>query len=250
MTPLIVCPTHGRAGNVKTFDVLPDIPLCVAESQKPLYEEHYPDVEYIVHPDDVRGISPKRQWLIDRYGDVFMVDDDVTAFFDLSVGPGNNPVISDPQFVRDCVERLFDTAEQIGAYLVGFSRYADATLYRPQIPFKLVGFLSGHAIGFRKGSKLWFPDTTELLTDDLYISALNAHHHRFMWQDNRYSFVNPDVWRNKGGMATDRTMARLGKNADTMVELFGDAIRFKKQGDSQRAGLRHDLQLTLDIPWG
>jgi hypothetical protein len=244
--PMILCPTHGRAGRVKTFDVIPDLPLCVAKSQKPLYEEHYPDAEYIVHPDDVIGISPKRQWCMDKFGDVFMVDDDIASFQDMTVGQGESMKVTNPQKVRDCVTRAFDTAEQMGAYLIGFSPYAEPTLYRPQLPFKMTGFISGHAIGFRKGSKLWFPDTTALATDDLYISAMNAFHHRFVFQDLRYSFVNLDTWSNPGGMAMTRTMARLKANAENMVAMFGDSVHLKKSG---RYELTHELQLTLKVPW-
>jgi hypothetical protein len=244
--PFIVCPTHGRAGEVLTLRVIPDLPLCVAESQLPLYRAAYPDQEYIVHPDTVVGISPKRQWLMDRYGDVFMIDDDIIGLHDMTVPQGERSRVTDPQKVRDVVIRAFDQAAQMGAYLVGFSPYAEPTLFRPHLPFKLVGFISGHSIGFRRGSKLWFPDTTALATDDLYISAMNAFHHRFMLQDLRYSFVNKDTWERVGGMATTRTMVKLERNAEWMKELFGDAVDLKRAG---RYELTHELQLTLKVPW-
>ena len=84
----IVIPTHGRAGSVSTFKVFPMAILCVAESQEKLYREAYPDKEIVVHPDSIKGLASKRQWIYDYWGDVFQVDDDITAMTDLSVAAG------------------------------------------------------------------------------------------------------------------------------------------------------------------
>lgn len=52
----IVCPTHGRPGRIHAFDVLPDIPPCVARSRKTSNREAYPAAELIVHPSSVKAI--------------------------------------------------------------------------------------------------------------------------------------------------------------------------------------------------
>lgn len=244
---MIVCPTHGRAGRVRTFKLIPDIPLCVAESQLPLYEEHYPDAEFIVHPDDVKGIAPKRQWLMDRYERVFMVDDDVDALLNMTAAPGDEMKVTDPQAVRDIVERAFDMAEEMGLFLVGFNSYQDPALFRPQNPLKLNGMVSGHAIGFRQGGRIFYPPDPSMLTDDLYISALNAHFHRINLQDLRYSFANVGTWTNEGGMAAHRTTQALVKNEEKMQGFFGDAIR--RRTDTGRSSLKLEIQLTLKVPW-
>ncbi len=72
----IVMPTHGRAGRVTTHRVIDGVILCVAEEQEAVYRAAYPDLEIVVHPDTVRPLSVKRQWILDHFGDVFMVDDD------------------------------------------------------------------------------------------------------------------------------------------------------------------------------
>jgi hypothetical protein len=246
--PAIVCPTHGRAGRVKVFRVLPEIPLCVAESQAPLYEQAHPDSELIVHPDSVKGMAPKRQWLMERFGEVFMIDDDVTAMVDLGADPGQPAKVEDPGKARDVIFRLFDQARQMGVYLLGFAPHADPTMYRPQNPFHLTGFVSGYALGLRAGGELWFPDDQRMITDDLYVSALNAHHHRFCLVDMRYAFHSPGTWENPGGMSLHRTWERLLENNALMIDLFGrDAIAYK-QG-TFKAGLTHEAQIALKIPW-
>jgi hypothetical protein len=248
--PLIVCPTHGRAGKVRVTERLfPGIPICVAESQAPLYKEAHPDLEQIVHPDHLIGIAPKRQWLLDNYGDVMMFDDDVARVYDLSIsgGEGANAQVDDPEFLRELVYRLFRMAEQIGAYLVGFSNFAHPAAYRPQRPFGLTGAIAGRNLGLRAGSKLFFPDSKLLMTDDLYVSALNAHFHRYLLRDERYCFVAPGTWANDGGMAVHRTWDRMIENNRLLKELFGDAIVSKSP--TVIAGLSHEAQLTLKVPW-
>jgi hypothetical protein len=246
--PLIVCPSHGRAANVKVLRLIPDIPLCVAESQEPLYREHHPDAEYIVHPDELIGIAPKRQWLLDRYGDVFMLDDDVTKMQDLSQAPGEQMSVTDPDKVRSIIYRLFDQAEQMGAFLVGFNNFAHPAAYRPQRPFGLTGGIAGRAIGLRTGSKLFFPQNALLMTDDVYVSALNAYFHRYCLRDERYCLSAPGCWGNEGGMAVHRTWARMIENNELLVRMFGPDVIVKKTGTAI-AGLSHDAQIALKIPW-
>jgi hypothetical protein len=244
--PTIVCPTHGRAGAVTIFRLLPDIPLCLAESQLPLYQEHYPDAEYIVHPDSLIGMSRKRQWMLDKLGDIFMLDDDIVAMRDVMVRAGEDGTIRDPQTIKDLIYRLFDQAEQMGAYLVGFNNFAHPAAYRPQYPFQLTGSVAGRAIGIRTGGKLEFPNKS-MMTDDMYVSALNAYHHRYCLRDDRYVFYATGCWDNKGGMAIHRTWDRMLENNEFLRESFGDAI--VRETGTAIAGPRNDAQVKLKVPW-
>lgn len=247
--PLIACMTHGRAGRVETFRVLPDVPLCVAKSQEPLYREHYPDAEYIVHPDEVVGIAPKRQWLLDRHPRVFMLDDDLKHMVDLSVPAGEDSRIRDPQRVRDLIASLFHTADQLGVHAVGFGSYVDPALYRPHRPFAMTGFISGYCLGLIRSPKvrLPYPHAPWLLTDDLYVSAMTQFHHRMIFQDLRYGFQAVKTWVGTGGMATHRTWETVVQNEKYLKSLFGDAI--VRRHNTARSSLTVEIQLTLKVPW-
>lgn len=245
---LLVCMTHGRADTISTTKVIPDIALCVAESQEPLYRAELPDQEYLVHPDDVIGISPKRKWLMENTNaDVVMFDDDMVSFLDVTVGLGEKAKIDDPEQIRSICERSRDVAEQMGAFLFGYSSYADPAMMRPQVPFEMTGMVSGNALGLRQGSRIWFPDTPDLLTDDLWISAMNAYEHRFAFRDMRYAVANKKTWVGKGGMASIRTWDRVVGNEKRLVEAFGDAIY--RRGDTGRSKLKVEIQLNLKVPW-
>jgi hypothetical protein len=245
-TPLIVSPSHARAGLVKVTRLIPDIPLCVPASQEADYRKSNPENELIVHPDTIVGLSAKRQWLLDRYGDVFMLDDDVAVMNDLTRAPGESMRVTDPQVIRDLIYRLFDQAAQMGAHLLGFANFANPAAAWPHHPFELTGFVPGRAIGVRAGGKLFFPDRV-LITDDLYVSALNAHFHRYCLRDCRYVFMAPGTWKNEGGMNVHRSWQRMLENNQLMIDLFGEAI-VKKSG-TKMAKIKHDAQLALRMPW-
>lgn len=252
MTCQIICPTHGRAGRVKTFDVFGQrLRLCVSEGQEPLYRAEYPDANFLVHPDTVVGLAAKRQWIYEWATsidcDVFMVDDDVNLLMDMQKMVGERARISDPQTAWDLIQRTCDIAEDFGAYLFGFSQTPDPATFRPQRPFRTTGFVGGHALGMRHGSKLWFPQEGMHGSEDMWISALNAHHHRFVFIDQRYCFPQVGTFRGKGGQAAMRTMGNLRKNYEVLTEAFGPAITHKKP--TMRAALAHEWQITLQVPW-
>jgi hypothetical protein len=246
--PLIVCPSHGRAGQVLVFKVLPDIPLCVAESQAPLYAAAYPGCDLIIHPDDVVGIAPKRQWMLDKLGDVMMFDDDVTGVSDVQVGLGESAKVTDPDRIRGLVQRLFGMAEALGATVCGFSSYADPAMYRPQNPFSLKQMVSGHTLGVRRSDKVVFPPKSDLLTDDLFISALGMFHDRVVLTDLRYAVSVAHTWHATGGMAAHRTWQRMVENEKYLKMVFGDEAIRRRQ-NSARSSIANELQLQLSIGW-
>jgi hypothetical protein len=245
MSVTIVCPTHGRAGNVKSFGVFgPSLPLVVMEGeQAELYRDAYPNAELIVHPK-MTGVNPKRQWIYEQFGDCFMIDDDVDSLLDHGALPGEPMKIRDPERARDIVQRACDTAEDLGCYLFGFQQQPNPSLYKPQDPFRLRGLITGAALGIRAGSKLWFPGKLHG-SGDLWISALNAFHHRFLFIDNRYCFPNVNTFQNVGGLAGVRTMATLERNFDELQVAFGDAI-YRRKGDH---GSGAAWAVNLRIPW-
>lgn len=70
----IIIPTADRAKTVH-----PKIPgqiLCVPENQVEQYKEHN-DCEILTHPK-IKGLALKRQWILEKFGSVFMIDDDIT----------------------------------------------------------------------------------------------------------------------------------------------------------------------------
>ena len=73
----IVCPSKGRCNKVKTISLIPSLVLIVPSSEEEDYKKFNPNTKVVATPPEVRGITKTRQWILDNYEEVFMIDDDV-----------------------------------------------------------------------------------------------------------------------------------------------------------------------------
>lgn len=250
--PVLVCPTHGRAGRLTTHEVINDLMLCVSESQEPLYKEHYPDIEYVVHPDDVLGLARKRDWIYKKFGNVFMVDDDIIGVLDLTSAKGKVDRIK-PAQVPGHIYRLHEMAEDIGAYLYGYAPIADVRTYKALNPFRFKGYVPGHSFGMVKGGNLWWhPDCIQ---EDYWICLLNAHFHRMIVRDDRIGFVQKDTFKGVGGLGAHRTIGREGEGFRILKEHFGEVVQKRTVKYGQTNGVlterhaSHPWQPTMKLPF-
>jgi hypothetical protein len=235
----IVCPTHGRAGEVTAFKTFgPQLLLCVAESQAPLYKEAYPDCNLDVHPDSVKGLGPKVRWMQEKYGSYFRVDDDADYMIDHTAG---GEKVKDWKLAQALVHRLADQAEQMGAFMFGFTELARPVYYSGHQPFKVAGEIEGGKCGFLKGHSIWWPEDCSFI-DDIWACGLNAFHHRYCLIDMRYAI--PTIVGQKGGLAAYRTRSKVWEKAEVLRAAFGDAIKLQNRNDFDDV-----YPWNLRVPW-
>jgi hypothetical protein len=243
----LICPTHGRAGKMLVHKLLPDIALCVSESQAPLYKAAHPTSELVVHPDSIVGIGPKRQWIVDNVGACVQVDDDIVAISDVQAGVGEAIRVTDVKKIEAILERLMDMTEQMGIHVCGLSSYAHPAMYRPQNPFSLKQMIGSGVMGVRPSEKIVWPEKTDLLNDDLYISALAMHYDRMVLTDLRYAAVAAKTWTSTGGMQSMRTMNAMAEDEKYLKMVFGsDAIR--RRQSTGLSTIKNEIQLQL-VTW-
>lgn len=247
----VVVLSHKRAGLVTTIPrVLPadKVALCVPQAQYDGYAEHHPDTEIVAHPDDIVGLSRKRQWIYERWGDVMMVDDDfvVCTHFEHA----KSSCVVDPETGYEIIQRLAGNAKDLGVFLFGFSTYADIRTFNPMTPFKTAGFVVGGTLGMLAGSRLFY--NPELVAaDDYWISALNAYYHRSALIDLRYIFTSKGrTFKTTGGTADIRTMDTERNDNKVLRHYFGsDIIREKPRPFFAPGAAGHAEQRTLILPF-
>ena len=256
MMPEVIIPSHKRAGKMLTHHILPDAKVCVPESQEDEYRKAYPHMTIITHPDSVVGLLAKRQWILDTFEDVFMVDDDIIGMRNLvkEMGTPRSEMYVKGDMLMAIIERARDTAEQLGAYLYGFTDMANPLMYDGRKPFNLTGYVRGSTMGIRKGSKLWF--NTDITTcGGLWVSLLNAYHHRIAFRDARYGAHIKDTGTALGGMSDYRTEAAYIRDREILEEFFGrDAVKEKQpvrtKAGKEVIGIYSKNNITLGrIPW-
>lgn len=231
--PEIVIVSHGRADDVLTLKLFDpgQVKLSVAESQLAAYQGHYPDADYLVHPDSVKGLPAKRQWVFDQCGDVFMLDDDCVRVVSNATPAGEKGVSYRGDALVSIIQRTHDTAEEMGVKLYGLAPTMMPQQYNPMRPFRLTGLVFGHCMGMVEvGSKLWY-DTGVKAVDDMWVSLLNVHHHRITLVDTRYSVQNELTARKTGGNATVRTRSTYVDDVKRLQDAFGaTSVYFREEG--------------------
>lgn len=239
----VVIPSHRRWDRVLTTMAVDKAILCVAESQRSLYEKCNKGVEIVTHPDSVIGLARKRDWIIKHFKNVFMLDDDVECLSRIYVGKGE-PTTVEPDEAYDLIQATAHAAHEAGAYLFGFSSSPAPISYDAFNPIRLSGYVTGCAHGVLEGSKLWYnPDI--ICNEDYWISLLNAHHHRLLWKDTRFYWKQKDTFVNRGGLAEFRNLEAEERDFHLLRQVFGDVVELRRNSKNAK----HPFQKTLKLPF-
>jgi hypothetical protein len=243
----VVIPSHRRADKVKTASIVPGAIICVPNAQEAEYRRHNPDCEILAHPDDIVGLAPKRNWIYQKFGDVMMLDDDLTRFSRLYLEA--NSLRSSrvtPTETLAVIQQTAYAARQIGAYVFGFSSVADARNFKPQKPFRLTGYCNGSSFGLLKGSKVFFHKDA-VAVEDYFASLLNAYYHRYAFFDLRYGFVQQKTFKNLGGQAEFRNTESEEKDSKFLRRMFGEAVQ--QRPPVKRGRSSHEFQRVIRLPF-
>ena len=223
----IVVVSKGRADKVSTHKVINDTIILCPEDEVGLYKEHNPNNEVIAEPKGCKGITQARQFVLDKFEEVFMVDDDIEYVRNFFNGEGEKYKIESKQHVRDIINQTAHISRQIGAKMFGFTHRRRPVAYYPQQPFRTTGFINGSHCGFLKGHGLKY-DNAMIEGEDYYMSCLNVYKNRFMLIDDRYGFMTTENFGNSGGCSGDRHTQVMQDDTLYLREQFGEVVSMKK----------------------
>jgi hypothetical protein len=243
----IVIPSHKRADRVKTTVIVPGAIICVPKAQEAEYRRHNPNSEIVTHPDDLIGLAPKRNWICQKFGDVMMLDDDLTRFSRLYL-EANSLRISRvaPAETIAIIQQTAYTARQLGAYLFGFSSVADARNFKPQKPFRFTGYCNGSSFGLLGGSRIFFHKNAAAV-EDYFASLVNAYYHRYAFFDLRFGFVQQRTFKNLGGQAEFRNKKSEEEDSKFLRRMFGDVV--EQRPPVKRGRASHEYQRVIKLPF-
>jgi len=236
----VVIPSAGRPHRQSTIKHVANAIICVPEKQKALYEERNKDNEIVAHPDSILGLGPKRNWIYEKFGNVFMIDDDTHGLQRLYE---TRVTICSPEQAYDIIQSLGNLAKISGNYLYGFSKYANTLQYTGLKPFALTGYINGVGIGLIEKSLLKFSDKITC-NNDVFISCLNAHYYHTCFIDTRFSFKQDGVNKGVGGMSLIRNPETDKNDIEFLKKSFGSVLKFK-----QRAGSAKQWNIMLKLPF-
>ena len=134
----IIIPSRKRPEMAQRLQtILPESIVCIAESEYESYRDVCNNIE--PHPDNISGIAPLRQWILNHWeGPLVMIDDDVMRLYCLTdqyarvIKFDNWPAV---------IENAAIMADDLGANVFGFNQAWDVRKYRPMDPFRIHGWV-------------------------------------------------------------------------------------------------------------
>ena len=202
----VIIPSRKRIEECQhALTLFPQATVCVAESEVKDYQAV--PAEILPHPDEVAGIGPLRQWILDNVPDetVVMVDDDVYQVRTPVGHVTKSKVIRDPVAIRQILKNAETMARGFGTPVFGFDQSgADVRKYHPFDPIGLNSWAGG-VIGII-GRELRYDPSLLLRADiDYCLKALLKY--RVVLIDRRFAFVHKR-FTNRGGNDHMRSSAR------------------------------------------
>lgn len=238
----VVCPSSGRADVVSTK--ITGMLLYVAENEADAYREHNPDTPIVTHPN-LPSMAAIRQSIYDRWGSVFMVDDDLRRALRTYRVDTRSELYMDPDETAELIQATGENARAAGCALWGFSITHRSSHYAPHVPIDLTAFVNGCAMGLHPSPYLYFSQRTTAAESD-WINLLNAATHRKCWVDMRFSFTaRPDTtFVAPGGQTAHRTMDTERADSLFLRRMFGSAVRLKRTSEK----VTHPYQRSIRNP--
>jgi hypothetical protein len=216
--------------------------ICVDENEFEEYKKCLPNFEIIVHPS-LPNLAAIRQFIYNKYENVFMVDDDIVSIQRLYTTKESKLT---PDEVYSLIQRTATIATDVGASLFGFNNDPSPTHYNQHKPFMMNGYINGCAFGLLKNKKLHF-NTKTVACESHWINLLNAYHNRYCFIDKRFHFQQKanSTFTLLGGQTGKRTMS--SERADTLLlkKTFGNSIQVKKQQNKTKQ--LHEYQRVLNL---
>jgi hypothetical protein len=235
-----IIPSANRADICTTHKLIKDSLYLVPESQLDDYKKYVPNV--ISHSDNIKGISSKRNFIIKKYNQVIMFDDDLQAVCKKS----NNKKTKDINEIDDIINNLVFIAKELDAQLFGFSNITNPITYSGLKYFSSNKLINGF-IGINN-TKNNLSVIDDIYKEDYYLCLLNAYYNRYSIIDERYSFEWLKSTNLKGGCSIVSNRHQKEKEStEILLKYFRNNINKKNKNNSVRKQ-KNDYEISLNIP--
>jgi len=230
---LIAVPSKGRAGLVKTQKILPSCVVYVPELEVESYR--MAGTQNVVGvPNDVRGITKTRNWILKNTEDphVVMIDDDVKAqgYFKLGERNSKQKKMNETQWIAE-FEKLFSLTEDLNYRIWGVSTDGALRSVYPYKPFLWKSYITASCMGIINDGRTYFDENFAVKED----YELNL---RCIKEDGgivaaRYLYWCNSHWHDEGGCKDYRTQTMEADCIRQLKNLYPNMIRVTKRANSE-----------------
>lgn len=232
---LIAIPSKSRPFKSRTKELLKSgvlfVPACEYEAYKEVYDE------VVAVPDDVKGITATRNWILRNANDrhVVFVDDDMKSCGRFGLKEGGKYGIkayrmTEQEWLRE-FERLFETTESLGWKIFGVNTEGNKISYKVSKPLVLKGYVLASCMGIVNDGSLYF-DEEYRVKEDYEISLRHIEKYggilraRWMWWENKH-------WDDDGGCKDYRSDALEREMINKLINRYPKYIRSVHNKSSQ-----------------
>lgn len=240
----IVIPSHKRHDRVHAKKLVTDPIICVAESQKEIYQLYNPECEIVTHPDDVVGLIPKRNWMARHFGDLMMLDDDVHVVKKLFSEKGESGTLRDPVEITRIINELYELACMLDVHLFGFTSLVTPVMYDEMAYYSLSKMVTGCSYGVRYNKNVWWNEEIRL-KEDFWISCYMKYKERKVLTDLRYNFSQKGTFVSSGGLASIRNQEEEKKSILFIRKNFGESVNLKGTANNGKDKIREKIQYNI-----
>jgi hypothetical protein len=144
----VYIPSKGRAGKVTSHKLFKESTIICPESEEKNYKDYHKNV--IAVPDQVKGITSTRNWILNNINDDWhvQVDDDALSFHMFE--KGKKQTFIDQDKIHKILDNQFHLCDGWGLKVWGFALAADYKFYREYTPFSTQGVIGANIIGIIK----------------------------------------------------------------------------------------------------
>ena len=227
----VAVPSKGRAGRVKTLDVLPNASLYVPALEAVAYRAAGAR-NVVPVPDLVRGITRTRNWILRNCGAryVVMIDDDVTSqgyiqFHDTQT----QKIHLDENTWLGEFRKLFAVTEQMQFRLWGIATDGATRACYPYHPFRWRSYVTASCMGIVNDGRTLF-DETFPVKEDYELCARCIHEDGGVVSAQFLFWVNSH-WVDDGGCKDYRTQTMERDCISRLCKLYPGLVRaVQRQG--------------------
>lgn len=230
----IAIPSKARPFRSKTKDLLTCGIMYVPESEVQEYKKIYSEVVGV--PNEVRGITATRNWILRNCGerDVVFVDDDVrnAGRFVLNAGGGKleRCKMSEEEWMRE-FERLFELTDSFGWKIFGVNTESSRWSCHVGHPFQLRGYVLASCMGIINDGTLYF-DESFRVKEDYEISLRHVQQFGGIVRAE-YMYFENEHWTGDGGCKDYRTDELERDCINRLIQLYPRFIRNVSNKSSQ-----------------
>lgn len=233
---LVAIPSKSRPGAVKSQTIIPTAAVFVPRLEADAYER-LGTKNVMPVPDDVRGITRTRNWILDWAADrgerrVVFIDDDVKAqgWVELQTLRGKHRKLKEPDWLTEWA-KLFDVAADLKHRIWGVATTSEIRAVYPYKPFIWQTYVTASCMGMFTDAGLRFDESFPVKED--YELCLRCLKEDGGIVGARYLYWENSHWTDEGGCRDYRTAEMEEDAIKRLIRMYPGLIRRVTKGGSE-----------------